>query len=587
MTEPDLSTERLFRGIDRALAERPDRIFVTAAGGALTYGACATRMRQLAAAFAALDLPTGARVLLRSRDDLAIIPLFLALLRAGLVPVVADAEATDVEYAELAELCDVAAVFSDRPAPIASARRQVGIGPELDRLAEAAPPVAFPATVPAGVPAVLILTSGTTATPKAVELGHHSLLAQLDIFAQVYGFGPDLRMMNLLPLHHVDGLFRGPLATLWFGGTLDRSLRFSVQAVPAILEQIETGAFTHFISVPAMLRIIERVGGLRPGAFRRPGFRFVLSSADLLDAALWRRFETRFGVPVVNAYGLSEVVCDALFAGPDPGTRRIGSLGRPVGCQARILRPDGAEAGPGETGELVLSGPTVMQGYFNDPAQTAAVLAGGWFHTGDLARQGPDGLFDFVGRRKTAIVSAGQTIHPEAATQVLATLPGVAEAVAFGLPDPAIGERLVAAVVAEPGANLTPAGLAAGVRDRLSAERAPREYRVLTELPRGASGKVSIPALLAAWDRAAAPSPAAETPPDVLEIAATCFNVPVAQLSYDSTPFDTEGWDSLAHMTLIEALEEAFGIRFSALQIAQIVTLADARDFIAEQRAEA
>lgn len=587
MTEdPDLSPGRLFRGIDRALTTRPDQVFVATAAGDLTYGACAVRMQHLAAAFDAMGLSAGARVLLRGRDDLAIIPLFLALLRAGLVPVLADSEATDSECAELAGLCDVAAVFSDRPATIASPRRQVGIGAELDRLAATAPPVPFPETVPVDGPAVLILTSGTTATPKAVELGHHSLLAQLDIFAEVYGFGPDLRMMNLLPLHHVDGLLRGPLATLWFGGTLDRSLRFSVQAVPAILERIETGGFTHFVSVPAMLRMIERVGGLRPDAFRRPGFRFVLSSADFLDAALWRRFEARFGVPVVNAYGLSEVVCDALFAGPDPATRRIGSLGRPVGCRARVLRPDGSEAAAGETGELLLSGPTVMQGYFNDPGQTAAVLSQGWFHTGDLVRQGPDGLFDFVGRRKTAIVSAGQTIHPEAATQVLAALPGVAEAVAFGLPDPAIGDRLVAAVVAEPGANLTPSGLAAAVRDRLSPERAPRDYRLLPELPRGASGKVSVPALRAAWDRAAAPA-AAGAAPDVLEIAATCFNVPASDLSYDSTPFDTEGWDSLAHMTLIEALEEAFGIRFSALQIAQIFTLADARDFIAEQRAQA
>lgn len=579
MTEPDLSTERLFRGIDRVLAEQADQVFVTAAGGDLTYGVCAARMQRLATAFAVLGLSAGARVLLRARDDLAIIPLFLALLRAGLVPVIADAEATGAECAELAELCDVAAVITDRPAPITPTRRQVGFGAELDRLAAAAPPVPFPQTAPAGGPAVLILTSGTTATPKAVELGYHSLLAQLDIFERVYGFGPELRMMNLLPLHHVDGLLRGPLATLWFGGTLDRSLRFSVQAVPTILERLETGAFTHFISVPAMLRIIERVGSMRPDAFRRPGFRFVLSSADLLDTALWRRFETRFGVPVVNAYGLSEVVCDALFAGPEPETRRIGSLGRPVGCQARVLRPDGSDAEAGETGELAISGPTVMQGYFNDPAQTMAVLAGGWFRTGDLVRQDPDGLFEFVGRRKTAIVSAGQTIHPEAATQVLTSLPGVAEAVAFGLPDPAIGERLVAAVVAEPGTNLTPADLAAGVRERLSPERSPREYRVLTELPRGASGKVSIPVLLAAWERTAAPAPA-----DVLEIAATCFKVPASELSYDSTPFDTEGWDSLAHMTLIEALEEAFGIRFSALQIAQIVSLADAREFIVEQR---
>ena len=315
----------LFARLDRALTERADQMFALLPSGPMTCGACRDQMLRLVGVFAKLGLAPGDRALIRSADEACVIPLFLAVLRSGTVPVLADAKATGAECAQICSLCAVRAVFADLAlpqalnvetgtlgdTPVAHARRVR----DFWRWPSAA---SLSADRPEPEARTSGATSGTTLWPKAVELTHGNLIAQLDIFERVYRFGPGKRLLNLLALHHVDGLIRGPLAVLWSGGVLGRPMPFSVQAVPAILDTIARESITHFISVPAMLRIIERVRAEWPEAFRVPGFAFVLSSADVLDEALWRRFETRFGVPVVNAYGLSEVVCDALFARPVP-----------------------------------------------------------------------------------------------------------------------------------------------------------------------------------------------------------------------------------------------------------------------------
>ena len=582
--------------LDRMLEANTSKEFAELANGAVSYETLTRDMRRLGAAFAEVGLGTGDRVLVASKDEGATVKLFLALLRAGMTPVIGDAEVTGPELGELIDVCDPAALYADE-AMLATASlgsklpqsRIIPISDIHDVLSNGRDPGGWPAIEARPDVALLVLTSGTTSTPKAVELTHENLIAQLAIFEDIYGFDSATRLLNLLPLHHVDGLIRGPLVALWFGGHLYRQTPFSVQNVPAILKEFGEKNITHFITVPAMLRIVARIGSDARETFIRPDFRFILCSADLLDAALWSHVEETFNVPVVNAYGLSEVVCDALFAGPDNASRRIGSLGRPHGCTAAILDDDFRPVPEGEAGELVLSGPTVMRGYFNAPELTATVIRNGSFHTGDYARVGPDGLYDFVGRKKTAIVSAGATIHPESVTIVLTTMPGVAEAVAFGVPDAARGEKLVAAIAPQPGHEITAADAFAFCRKHLSAERTPAEFRIMASLPRGASGKVLMAELTAGT--AAAPAGLAEEQASFTEesgsleekvcaVAAKCFNVDAAGLSAESTPFNTDGWDSLAHMTLIEELELTFDMQFSAAEIASIAALGDAIEFI-------
>lgn len=582
--------------LDGMLDENSAKEFAHLVNGSVSYGAIARDMRCLGAAFAENGLVPGDRVLIASQDEEATIKLFLALLRAGMTPVIGDAEITGPELSELIGVCDPVALLADEVlmnnADLAGKLRQSRIIPirEVhDILSNGRDPGSWPAIQTKPDVALLVLTSGTTSTPKAVELTYENLIAQLTIFETVYGFDRATRLLNLLPLHHVDGLIRGPLVALWFGGYLYRQTPFSVQNVPTILKEFTEKKITHFITVPAMLRIVARLGNTERDAFNGPDFRFILCSADLLDAKLWTHVEETFKVPVVNAYGLSEVVCDALFAGPDNATRRIGSLGRPYGCTADVLDDDFRPVLQGEIGELVISGPTVMRGYFNAPDITADVLRNGAFHTGDYVRVGPDGLYDFVGRKKTAIVSAGATIHPETVTIVLSTMPGVAEAVAFGVPDTVRGEKLVAAIVPQPGQNLTAVDAFAFCRKHISAERTPADFHIMSSLPRGPSGKVLMAELTSmavsvaktdVKDSSTTESESGNLEEKVCAVAAKCFNVDAAGLSADSTPFNTDGWDSLAHMTLIEELELTFDMQFSAAEIAAIASLGDAMEFI-------
>ena len=162
-----------------------------------------------------------------------------------------------------------------------------------------------------------------------------------------------------------------------------------------VLATIPNAGITHFVAVPAMLNLINRLADPTSGVFRAQEFRFVICSADFRDPGLWRDFEARFGTIVVNAYGLSEVVCDALFCGPIKETRRVGTLGKPIMCQARVVDKSGGDVPVGETGELLLSGPTVMQGYFRQPEETADVIRDGWFHTGDLVSVDSLSFFNF------------------------------------------------------------------------------------------------------------------------------------------------------------------------------------------------
>ncbi len=578
----------IFRAhIDTVFLTKGDALFADLVDGQLSYAACKADMTMLAAIFDQVHLQQGDRALILSGNDRATIALVLALLRAGITPVIGDRSATYTESLEMGTLADVNAVFCDADHPLIVTIGNPPLRIPLIRLNSCDGNVSVDIETAklqqqvkrnSAEIALMVLTSGTTSAPKVVALTHANLLAQFDIFRQVYGFDAQMRLLNTLPLHHVDGLIRGPLAALWVGGSVHRAIPFAVNTIPRILASVSALAITHFITVPAMLRIIDRVGRDQPDALRTPWLRFVISSADWLDPTLWKRFEEAFGVRIVNAYGLSEVVCDALFTGLNDNVKRIGTLGRAVGCSARVVDERGAEVLNGEIGELVLSGPTVMQGYFAAPEANAATLKYGDFHTGDFVRVDADGIFEFVGRKKTAIVSAGSTIHPEAATQVLSGMPFVLEAVAFGVPDAAMGERLVAAIVPLPGHEITPAQASSFCRLYLSPERSPREFRIVPVLPRGASGKVILSELITlGLERIAQPANK-----DVISIAAQCFNLPLEKLSLSSTPFNTDGWDSLAHMALIEALEDAFSIQFSAMQIAQIMSLEDAQKFVVE-----
>lgn len=546
--------------LDAALASPPPRPFLDGPQGRLGWAEMAGRIGAAQAHLA--TLPPGARILIGSGDEAQDCALLLAALRLGVPFAMVDRDASTDEIARL----------TAHVRPVASwLRPDAGGGPALP--APCAPRSDLPLPGPEAL-AVIVFTSGTTARPKGVMLSQHALAAQLAAFDRAYGFGPGMRLFNPLPLHHVDGLIRGVLAAAVHGATLDRPGRLSETGMAGWLARM-AGPVTHLVTVPALLAMILRQApeGYRLGS----DLACVISSADRLDQTLWQRFEARFGRPITNAWGQSETVCDALYALPRADGLHVGTIGQPLGCRARVVDAAGQPLPPGQTGELQISGPILMSGYLDDPEATAEVLRDGWLSTGDLASETGSGQFLHIGRKRRMIVSGGVSLHPENVDAVILALPGVAEAATLGLPDPDWGERIAVAVVAEPGATPEVAAIQAACRAQLAPEKCPHLIRLLPALPRGPSGKVVLDDLRALLSD----SPPAPAPQTVIAIAAEVLRLPESALSPDSTPFNTPPWDSLAHMTLIGALETAFGFSMTAEDILTLASLGDAEAIVA------
>jgi len=583
---------------------RPSAEFVRTPEGRLTYGDLLREVPLIAALFRHHGVAAGDRLVVASVDERSVVLLALASLRCGVAfvpldPTLPAPAATRLMAAARPRLALLDSGLSGKwqlPASVTS----IGIAPPqrqegslfsrlLGRTAPASEdsfpsllarfaPVDLPDAVPGDCTAYVIFTSGTTAQPKGVSISHQALAAHLETLMRHFAYETDSRIVNGLPLHHADGLVQGPLVAFQAGGCVIRPLPFTVAAIPELLDTICRERATHLVAVPTLLALIARVAPPGEDCFRSPAFRFVISTAALLHQQLWEEFEARFGTRVANVYGLTETVAGSLFSGPDAASHRPGTVGCPVDCELRIVAADGAVVPPGTEGELLLSGPHLMSGYLDDPESTGLAIRGGWLHTGDIASLDADGLVRIVGRMKNLVISSGFNIHPEEVAELLCTHAAVAEAAAFGQPDPTWGEILIACVVLRPAAEgpvPDEAALTTYCRQNLESFKVPGRIQIVPALPKGPSGKVVIEQVrrLATEETDAAATDRMST---ILKLAARCFRTDVELLTAQSTAATTPGWDSLGHLELVVALETAFSVRLSPADIVDLTSLAAA-----------
>jgi len=584
----------------------------------LSYGTLFDRVARLTTLFKRIGLACADRVVVSSKDDLSLVTLFVALVRNGITAVVLDPEAPVVELRKLVEAADAKALFLDadrvtagglqgalRPDAVVTPiggdetpkkSRFGGFGRKSNGIATNFP--ALLAEVEASAPpadgildsttAYILFTSGTTSKPKGVEITHRNLHAQMQTFIRHYGLTEQSRLMNLLPLHHTDGLTHGAFVSLLAGMTLYRPWRFSVDVLPKVLDGIYKHRITHLITVPSVLSLIASLGDDYLDSFTTPDLNFVISTAAHLDENLWRGFEQRYRVRIVNVYGLTESVCESLYCGPDDATRRVGTIGKPIDSEARVVDDSGAALPTGKTGELCLRGDHIMKGYFRMPEETAKVLKDGWFHTGDLGWQDADGFFHIVGRKKDVIITGGVNVYPEDVTGVLRSLPGVLDAVTFGLPDDTWGERVVSCVLAAPGAEISVESLATEFLERTSRQKLPKDIYLLDEFPRGPAGKVVTALVKQMVEELNAKPATAENATGsaedrIIRIAARTFKTAADNLTMRSDAENTKGWNSLAHVEFLLGLEQEFGLRMSPQDIMNIRSLGDALDVVAQR----
>jgi long-chain acyl-CoA synthetase len=612
------SLESLGAAIDATLEAVDVKKNLLVDAAPLTYGVLKDRMARLQAVFDHHGLGVGDRIVIITRDDGSVISLYLATVRAGLVAVIGNGETTADEVARLIAAAEPKMAFVDQAImPIEAVTALLPENCHAISIDGAAPLPkrslvskllrgngfvfrrAFPALLEGFEPAPfapppkdatvahMLFTSGTTSRPKGVEITHGNIRAQLSTFLSVYGYNASSRILNILPLHHTDGLMQGPVIAFIAGATVYRHSQFRVVDLPELMATVRRERITHFIVVPTLLSLMMRLDEKYNDSFKGYDFSVLRSSADLLDPTLWRSFEKRFGVEVTNSYGLTETVCEAMYCGPDPVTKRIGTIGKPIDCKARIVDESGEDVPAGEVGELWISGTNIMKGYFRQPDETAAVLTDGWYRTGDLARVDADGFFAMVGRKKTVIVTGGINVHPENITTTIRSLDGVIDAVTFGLKDEVFGEIVVSCVVVAPDSGLDANAILTHCRSSLPAEKVPAAVYLLGDLPRGPAGKALLDdvKVLAAERTNGKINSTGEILEQVLEIAAQTFKVPLSTLTLQSTPDDTNGWDSLAHISFIAALERQFNLRITASEIMNLRSLADAEGIVQRTRA--
>jgi acyl-CoA synthetase (AMP-forming)/AMP-acid ligase II len=287
----------------------------------------------------------------------------------------------------------------------------------------------------------------------------------------------------VLPLFHVNAQMVTTMMPMLLGAQVAMWERFSASTFWETVARFEPVTFS---SVPTMLAALLHAPGADDAETNT--LRFVICGAAPLSPALFRRFEEKFGVAILEGYGLTEGTCTSTL-NPFYGPRKIGSIGLPTRNQdVEVRLEDGTPAPPGVAGDVCVRGPNVMQGYFNRPDATAEALRDGWLHTGDVGYRDEDGFFFLVDRKKDMIIRGGENIYPREIEDALVEHPGVQAAAVVGRPAEVRGEEVHAVVVMAPGTDLE--DVERHARERLAKFKVPTTWEVVDELPKTSTGKI-------------------------------------------------------------------------------------------------
>ncbi|WP_411088707.1 class I adenylate-forming enzyme family protein [Streptomyces sp. 061-3] len=454
----------------------------------LTNTQLLSRVRTAARQLQDLGIGPGDVVALKLTNRVEFVLLLFAAWRLGATITPVNPSMTDGEVvrqlqdsgARLLVVEDGAAVVTDGVAVLAVGELYEGaVGPDQV-------PLLDPSTL-----ALLIYTSGTTGVPKGVMLDHANIDAMVEMGRQALEVGPADRCLLILPLFHVNGIVVSVLMPLLVGASVViAGRRFDPRTFFDLVKQERP---TFFSAVPTIYSMLAALPDhARPDT---SSLRFGVCGAAPASAELLTRFETRYGFPLVEGYGLSEGTCGSTI-NPVAGPRRAGTVGLPFpGQEIRILDADGIEVAPGIDGEVVVRGANVMRGYLGRPDETARVIVGGWLHTGDVGQLDAEGYLTLVGRSKDMIIRGGENIYPKEIEDVLSGDPSVLEAAVIGVPDEKWGEVVVAYVQPRPGSTVDPAALKALCVRSLTGYKRPTAFLVVEAIPKNAVGKIDKPSL--------------------------------------------------------------------------------------------
>ena len=334
-------------------------------------------------------------------------------------------------------------------------------------------------------PMLIVYTSGTTGRPKGAVLSQNALLWNAVNSAQAHDLTSRDHVLTVLPMFHVGGMNIQTLPALHAGATVTLLRRFDPGAVLAALVGRRP---TTTLLVPAVMQALLRHPDWEHADLS--SLRLIMAGSSNIPEALIRPFHDR-GIPVGQIYGSTETCPIAIYLRGEDAMRKPGSAGKPaVHCEVRLVDDDGRDVPPGRSGEILVRGPNVMDGYWDDPAATAAALRDGWFHTGDLGHRDDEGFYYVDDRKKDLIISGGENIYPAELENVLADCAQIAEAAVVARPDSRWGEVPVAIVVPKPSSGITADAVLALFEGRLARYKHPHAVLFVDALPRNAMGKV-------------------------------------------------------------------------------------------------
>ncbi len=465
------------------------------AGGwrTFTFGDLDDRSDRLAEVLATRGVAAGDRVAFCLTNGIAVIDLWLALIKLGAIVVPINVLYRGREIAHiLADAAPTAVVTTgDRIPDFAGVACW-----SVDSLAAAAadmPAVRPVARADAATPAALIYTSGTTGAAKGAVLTHGNFAANAVSLLTAWGITSADRYLAALPLFHVHGLGNGLQCWLASGCHMRLVERFEHDKAAGWFEQYRP---TLFFGVPTMyVRLLETAPERARGI--GAGMRLFVSGSAPLPAQVHEAFQAAFGHVILERYGMTETLMNV--SNPLVGERRPGTVGLPLPLVAVRILDAAAEPVPdGVTGELWVKGPNVCDRYWQRPDASEDAFVDGWFRTGDLGTRSGDGYITLQGRRSDLIISGGFNIYPREIEEVLSTLPGVREAAVVGVADGVRGEVPVAYLVTDD--DLDVGALQRTLRAEIASFKVPHGFVRVDALPRTALGKVQKH-LLPAWTR--------------------------------------------------------------------------------------
>ncbi len=482
----------------RARLRSPHQVALIAGEQKWTYAELDHATDCVAAGLSRLGVQSGDRVALQLSNSPQLVIAYYACFKLGAiaVPINIRFACPEIEYSLNHSECRVCITQADlygkveaiRPAlqtisqivlidPTAEHRDVVPFDDLIDTPIDGA---AFPSVDDSAVAAILY-TSGTTSRPKGVTHTHRSLGRTVEYHAEHIGLGPDDTLCVIPPMCHILGFSSQLLAGVWAGATL---IVIPSTEPERVLRTIHHYGVTRIAGLPVMYQSL--VNYPEAGRYSLRSLRTCIGGGDAVPVALQQKFEALFGVKLLEGCGMTEIIPFTLNL---PDEHRPGSIGRACpGMSIRLVNDAGEEIPVGGIGEIQVRSDAAMIGYWREPEITAATLADGYVHTGDLGRVDEDGYYWFMGRKKEIIIRAGSNISPLEVEEVLYQHPAVRECGVVGVPDTEWGEVIWAyAATRQP---VTVKELQDFLGTRLAGYKVPEVVQFLPELPKGPTGKI-------------------------------------------------------------------------------------------------